>query len=61
MRASKLHSDDAYEALVEGNAAMFSAQTDIRTQGSSISSSTKKRDRSTKIDGIPKQAVFNSG
>ena len=46
------------EVLVDDSAAMVSAQTDIETPGSSISSLTKKRDRSTKIDGIPKQAYL---
>ena len=44
--------------LVDYSAAMVSAQTDIETPGSSISSLTKKRDRSTKTDGIPKQAYL---
>ena len=48
----------ANEVLVDDSAAMVSAQTDIETPGSSISLLTKKRDRSTKIDGIPKQAYL---
>ena len=45
-------------SMVDDCAAMVSAQTDIGTPGSSISSLTKKLDRSTKIDGIPKQAYL---
>ena len=48
----------ANEVLVDDSAAMVSAQTDIETPGSSISSLTKKRDRSTKIDGNPKQTYL---
>ena len=48
----------ANKVLADDSAAMVSAQTDIETPGSSISSLTKKRDRSTKIDGIPKQACL---
>ena len=48
----------ANEILVDDSAAMVSAQTDNETPGSSISSLTKKRDRSIKIDGIPKQAYL---
>ena len=43
---------------LDDSAAMVSAETDIETPGSSISSSKKKRDRSAKIDGIPKQAYL---
>ena len=48
----------ANEVLVDDSAAMVSAQTDIMTPESSISPLTKKRDRNTKIDGIPKQAYL---
>ena len=56
LSSGKSHSDNANEVLVGNSAATFSAKTDIETQGSSIFSLAKKRDRSTKTDGIPKQA-----
>ena len=45
-------------SMVDDSAATVSAQTNIETPGSSISLLTKKRDGSTKIDGISKQAYL---